>query len=51
MKTGDFRNELKVYGMEGKPCFRCKSSIVRKKLQAAQHIFVKNVKNKFLTDP
>ena len=41
MKTGDFRNELKVYGREGKPCFRCKSSIVRKKIAGRSTHFCK----------
>ena len=32
MKTGEFKNELKVYGREGKVCFRCKNKITRKKI-------------------
>ena len=34
MKTGEFKNELKVYGREGEKCFRCKGKIVRKKIAA-----------------
>ena len=41
MKTGDFRNELKVYGRGGKPCFRCKSNIVRKKIAGRSTHFCK----------
>ncbi len=32
MKTGEFKNELKVYGREGEVCFRCKNKITRKKI-------------------
>ena len=32
MKTGEFKNELKVYGREGMQCFRCNNKIIRKKI-------------------
>ena len=32
MKTGKFKNELKVYRREGMQCFRCNNKIIRKKI-------------------
>lgn len=32
MKTGDFKNELKVYGREHMSCYRCNNKIVKEKI-------------------
>lgn len=38
-KTGNFQNCLRVYGREGKPCFRCRELIRRKKIGSRSTFF------------
>ena len=42
MKTGDFKNELKVYGRGNEFCYRCNGKITKEQIASRSTHYCKN---------